>query len=485
MVNRFNISYLLVIAAVLTGVNARSQNYHAIHGSSYAGSLGAGNNPASIVNTPYPWDVTVFAAQIKYTTNAATVYKYSLLSSARKSQYGFDNGNYSRYGDFNYNANILNARIALSRKHSIAFGMNVRGYGELQTSPYNYIDTIRKLNHLLKLNTDATKYETDLLHSSWIELFATYGRTIRDEETDRLNVGITVKAMRGISAAHASVKDVRLEKQAAANVPVYKLVSGSVVLGYSSNYDGWNENKATSDNLMNFLTHSEGGFSIDLGAEYLVKSQAVTSFHDDENYYDYEWKIGVSFLDLGQNNYKYGNNSRSFSSVSVNLSDSSLNQKFKTVKSIKALNDSLASLVNTVTELHGIFNVINPARLVLNLDRHLSNAFFINAEFSLNLSSLAGSKKKYLKELNLLTITPRWETSRWGGYLPVTYNTHGKLWIGGALKAGPLLFGIHNWGNVFSSKKMANGGGYVALIVRSQHLTGNEQDKRYDCPPVF
>ncbi|MBC7423753.1 MAG: hypothetical protein H7334_09900, partial [Ferruginibacter sp.] len=48
------------IAALLLFNCLAAQNYHAINGSSYAGSLGVGNNPASIVHVPYAWDVTPF-----------------------------------------------------------------------------------------------------------------------------------------------------------------------------------------------------------------------------------------------------------------------------------------------------------------------------------------------------------------------------------------------------------------------------------------
>src|SRR5687768_17223082 len=168
MGNRFKYILFISFLFFVLSITAFSQNYHAMHGSSYAGSLGVGNNPASIVNAPYEWDLNLFSTQLKYTTNAVTIYKYSLLSSAATSEYQFDRGYYSRYMDFNFNCNILNARLALDRRQSIAFGLNLRGYGMINTSDYNYIDTVRKVNHFLKLNNASTVYELDMLHSSWL-----------------------------------------------------------------------------------------------------------------------------------------------------------------------------------------------------------------------------------------------------------------------------------------------------------------------------
>lgn len=53
-----------------------SQNYHAVEGTPDAGSMGVANNPASILSTPYPWDVTIFSVQVKNTTNALVLHDF-------------------------------------------------------------------------------------------------------------------------------------------------------------------------------------------------------------------------------------------------------------------------------------------------------------------------------------------------------------------------------------------------------------------------
>jgi len=126
-------------------------------------------------------------------------------------------------------------------------------------------------------------------------------------------------------------------------------------------------------------------------------------------------------------------------------------------------------------------------RLVVNVDHYLTGNFYINAELSLNIP-LSSIKKSYLqvKEINLLTITPRWETKRFGFYLPVQYNNQNQFWVGGAFKAGPLLLGIHNWANIFSKSSVQNGGGYIALIFRASKGSNGKTDKRLNCPrPVW
>jgi hypothetical protein len=130
----------------------KAQNYHAVQGSSFAGSLGVSNNPASIVNTPYAWDVDLFSIQLKSATNTFTIKNYSLFSSAKKTTVAANDGYYKHYADVNFNINLLNARIALNRKQAVAFGVNMHGYGRSKTSPYNFSDTLQDVNQFFNIN---------------------------------------------------------------------------------------------------------------------------------------------------------------------------------------------------------------------------------------------------------------------------------------------------------------------------------------------
>ena len=463
-----------------------AQNYHAVQGSSFAGSLGVSNNPASIVNTPYPWDIDLFSIQLKSATNTFTIHNYSLISSAKKTTVSTNEGNYKRYADINFNINLLNARFALNRKQAIAFGVNMRGYGRLKTSPYNYNDTLQFIRQFFSINDINTSYSGNFISSSWLEAFATYSQTVWEGAQGRLNAGITVKAMRGISGAFAQLQNGSVTLDDNGISQVYTLKTVSAGYGYSYNYDSWQDSKSATQNIKDFVANSRGGFSVDLGFEYLVKSQALTTYFDDDDYYDYNWKIGVSLLDLGRNQYRYGNKSRSIAAPAANVTDAALDQKFdSSITSFQNLNDSLATIVNGFSQIGGKFKVQNPTRLVVNVDRPLGNDFYMNGELSINLSSaLSNAKKFYVEGLSLLTFTPRWETKRWGVYLPIQYDVEGQFWIGGAFKAGPLLLGIHNWANIFSKNKMQNGGGYIAIVIRPSRMTKKKTDKRLECPAV-
>jgi hypothetical protein len=466
--------------------NSVAQNYQAIQGSSYAGSLGVHDNPASIVNTPFKWDVTVFGAQLKSSTNAYTIHDYSILGSPAKSKYEINSGEYSRYARLNANINLLNARIALNRKHAIAFGVNFKSYSNLSTSGYNYLDSVKNTGDFLKINPDNNNFTGNFLSSSWFEFYGSYASTIIDNESGRLNAGISVKLSRGISGAYLKLNNLQYSSNAQNNTTVYDITNASFQYGYSSNYDRWLKGNTTNQNLNNFLAYTEGGASFDAGLEYLVKTQDPTSYGNDESYFDYDWKFGLSFLDIGGNQYKYGVQSRAAFNVKTNVNNLVLDQKFdSTIKSVKTFNDSLSTIIG-LGVLGGKFTVLNPMRIVLNADRYITDAFYINATLSINIPTSFLKKYLAVKELNFLSVTPRWETKRLGFYLPVTFNNENQFWIGGAIKLGPLLFGVHNWANIFSKTKMQNGGGYIALTFRAPGNTGGRGDKTLNCPkPVW
>ncbi len=460
----------------------KAQNYTATNGSSYIGSLNVHNNPSSIVNAPLKWDITLFGIQDKHTTNAVKVFNYSLLSNPAKSEYLIRTGNYSRYAGLNANLNLFNTRIALNKKTAIAFGANLRSQVWLKTSPYNFIDTLSRFGDFFNQNEGAGNMNADLATSSWAELYASYGQTVLDNEYGRLNAGITVKLNRGLSGAFANLADGNFIRNGNSDPVQYRITNAVLDFGYSSNYDRWDSTRSFKENSKEFLSFTETGGSFDIGFEYLIKLQSINNVLNEDTYFDYDWKIGLSLLDIGYGQYHFGKYSTMARNIKPEATDALMDQVFdSTINNLAGFRDSLANLFDNIGTYGGKYRVNHPARLVLNVDKFIAESFFINADISVNLSKLSTGPNKRVKDLNLLTITPRWETRKKGYYLPVYFNTQNQLWIGGAVRFGPVLFGIHNWSNIFSKKKIHRGGGYLAILLKAADFTGNKTDKRLNC----
>ena len=474
------ISFLTFIG-LLSAYCGFSQSFNAIHGSNYAGALGASNNPASIVNTPYKWDITLFAVQYRTITNAIKGRNFPSFLMQPNSPFIGSAGDFSRKAAGNFNIRLINARIALDKSRAIAFGINLHAYTQATSSPLNYNDSVRGPRTFLFYNAQNRELSANLAGSAWMEVFATYGRTLFDRSNDRLNAAITVKMLKGLSGAFVDVRGLRVEKTTTDDVDIYSAVNGVASYGYSANLESSTHSNGLSANPADLFRKSKMGLAIDLGIEYLIKEDGFNDvFADNSN--DYLWKIGASLLDLGWNNYAYSSQSRTVSSLKDGVTGLVLQEKFGRVKNISAFNDSLSTIINQSALNTGNFSIMNPARLKINVDRYLYGSFYINGDLSINLSSLAAHDNLYVQESKVLTITPRWETRTFGFYLPMQYNRQGNVWIGGALKAGPLLLGTHNLLNSFSKNNNISGGAYLALIIRPSEMMKDARNKQYECP---
>lgn len=479
------ISFLLNGFSLLT-IALQAQNYQAIHGSSYAGSLGPANNPSSIVQVPYSWDITLFAFQMKQATNAITITNYSLLSNPSHAKIIAVNGTKKRLAYAEQNLRLLNGRIAISPKSAFAFGINIRSNVFLQTSPYNWNDSINTLRNFGTANISQTPLSANLTAASWAEIYGTYAQTIKNDGIHILNAGVTLKINRGLAGAYAKAQDINFIPDAANNNIGFLLTEGSLQYGYSSNLDNVNGKNNFSANRKNFLQNTFSSIGFDAGIEYIQLS-------GEENNYDYDTKIGASLMDAGKIKFSYSANSR-FANVSKNnIPDPLLQNTFQNVTSLNEFNDSLARVSNSIVTPGGDFFINLPTRLILNADKHFSGNIFLNAELTLPFMPPALKNKLYLREMNFLTVTPRWENRTFGAYLPIQFNRLNELWIGGAIKAGPLLLGIHNWANLFSKNSTQKGGFYLALTIRpgSHHdKAGNNiyenmsrtEKQKLDCP---
>jgi hypothetical protein len=469
---RLPLIWTFILSAGLT----HAQNYNAIHGSDYSGGLGVYNNPSSILSSPYKWDLTVVGFQFQTASNVikGPNFPFSLFPNAT---FYIANGNFKRYADITADLHLLNGRIKLNETSAIAFGLNVRQNTQGKTTPVNYTDSVKGPRSFLFLNEQNGIIELDVAHSTWLELYGSYAKTIWDQETSRLNGGISFKLTKGMSGGFATARNVGVVSEQDNEQTIYKIVNGVVNYGYSANFgDG------ESFNASDLFKNGKLGFAIDLGATYIIKSQAVTGAFDDESMAEYDWKLGFSLLDLGWNTYEYSTESRKASSLKDDVSSLVLQEKFSGVTGISSFNDSAATIVDNFTPLTGNFKVMNPTRAVINVDRYVSGNVFINGELSINLVP-GGGNRYVLKEPKFLTVTPRWETKKLGFFAPVQVNRHGNFWIGGAVKAGPLLIGTHNLLNVFSKNKFIGSGAYMALTIRPfESHSSNSRNRQYECP---
>ncbi|MFM2337169.1 MAG: hypothetical protein RL115_362 [Bacteroidota bacterium] len=486
----------ILICFLLKCMDALTQDYRALHGSNYGGSLTVYNNPASIVHVPYKWDITPLAIHLKHATNMVVINNASLLSPSKNVTVTGTQGRKERWMLGNQDIRLLNARMAIGKASAIAFGASIRNYQSIKTASINWQDTMLNVRDFITANETYQPLHAAVNANSWAELYGTYAKTFVDDETGILNVGITVKVNRGLAGAFLAAKEVAFAPIHTNNAGGYWLSQASLTYGYSSNVDEFDNGGTAKEKRKRFLQKSWSSIGFSAGAEYIIPSS-----NNEGSYYDYDLKLGIAILDIGKNRFQYGANSVTASLIRPNISDTLLDESFGTLQNFDDLPDSIRNMTNEFSVLSGGFFYINqPARIAMHADKRMAENIYVNLAFNLPLGGLVAKEKRFSQELTLASITPRIENRQWGFYLPASLSTKMRFWMGGAIKAGPLLLGIHNWANLFAKNKMQNGGMYLALTFRpsgNKRVKGEDNNygsgqnggsrksgKKYDCPTV-
>jgi len=475
-------SWFLSASIYLIATHAGAQSYHAFNGSSYAGVTAMYINPASTVNQAYRWDVTLFGLQATLSNNAFVAKNSSLMQNSG-GNIQLTNGLQSRYIHANADVNLLNARYNINSKNAVTFGFRLRTYNHIKTGPFNYSDTIHTLNDFLHANNNVNFLNGNITHAGWGELNFNYSHVIFQSALSSLSGGITMSYIRSLSGGYSVFSHLNYsETKDATGKYSYNFNQAAISAVYSDNYRISANSTGSSQNFQNFLSKAPSGFGLDIGAEYLIKN-SLLSDDKEVDATNYDWKIGVSIMDIGRNRFNPIDGSLTGLNP-LGVSDSVIQKKMQHVQNLRDVRDSLSTIFNTLNPVAKRFYISLPARLIINVDHNLGNHFFVNGEVSLNFYSTQPAATLHTRELNLLTLTPRWETQALGVYLPVQYNTQGQLWVGGAVKLGPLLLGVHNLDFVKWFKKgdqTYTGGGYILLSI---HPFNHREPKisELDCP---
>ena len=473
------ISILVVLAF---GLNPSfGQQYQAVHGSNFAGSLGIMNNPASALSSPLPWDITLLGLQLKNSTNFFYIEKYDPSGKDPQLAAWIQNGEYKRRLNTQFKMNLLNTRIRTSNRSAISFGMNVRSASLGGSSTYNFIDTILLPNTFLKVNMNNQPLDAFVRSSTWAEAYGSLALNLADKKHFIWNAGATIKSNMGLAGIHASITNGQFKEYVRPVNNLYEVTTAELNHGYSANLDFWDPAASTKSNLKRYRSQSIGGTSVDLGMEWIIKDQRNIELFNNKSQYNYTWKFGLSMLDLGYANYKYGLESVKTSGVKPNINGIALARKFdSTITGLDVLNDSIQTAVGQFNTLAGEFRMSHPTRIVFNVDRQITDLIYINAELSIPIQARTGANMQ-TQDLNLLTITPRRETQKYGVYLPLSMTRDGSFWIGAAVKAGPVLFGFHRV-PIGTKTSYQNGGAYLAYTISPSEKLRKPKAKIIECP---
>lgn len=473
--NWFNKLFLSTIIFFICSIKANAQSYHAINGSPFAGITSMYVNPASPVNSFYKWDASLIGIQFKTDQNSVFVRNLPIsqinennLNDTTVYPYS---GLFSRHYHGIIDGQGLSFRYRIKDKTSIGISFRGRTYNEFKTNDI-FISEYTKttVNGFLEQNLPGHTIDGFAMHSGWMETNLNLSQVLIENSTAKLSVGANVGFSKALTGGYFGARNLQYQKlvNPTNNKEYYQALNNGGTLSYlySNNLSYFDTVKVNSASIKQFYKNSYSSLNFSLGVEYMIVDETVEANISNLNY---SWKFGASIMDIGTLKYDYIKGSATNRIPNVNFVDTSLETRFNNVNSLVQFRDSVSPMFDNTDSLKGSFTISAPTRIVASVDRNFGGGFFANFQASINIFSSNSTNSINSRELNLFTLTPRWETQGFGFYLPMQYNVQKSFWVGAAVKIGPLLLGVHDLGVLgwFKTyyRQPFNSGGYVMLNI--------------------
>ncbi|MFH1004307.1 MAG: DUF5723 family protein [Bacteroidota bacterium] len=468
-------------------LNSFCQDFLGFANSQFAGVDGINLNPAFIVNNPRKWDVTIVGLNFALANNYIGLQKKTFEHSG-----GLVSGNYPAFSDNDFSNHYLTEKIG-SKTTSVFLGINAELFSFMITNPkkmdafgftcrmrtYVNIDGVDPtLSHMLFTGIkDSTLYRTNLVSENisaqamiWNEYGITYGKTISETKTERLNVAGRIKLLQGLYAMYLYIDNISYNFNLKDSIVV---ISSLVHYGHSTNLE-------FNTNAIGFGFGSIPGIGFDIGATYEFRplntihskmaSQSVRNPYAET----YKYRIGFSVLDIGGIKFLKPQNARDFTAEITNLNFNSLQGSGE--QPLQATDDTLKKKFSMHSN-DDKFRMNLPTTISLQGDYNFGKNVYVNS--TMNYAFQFKNNEDKIHEVTTFSITPRWDWKWIGAYLPFSINKFSSFRTGLSLRLGPLIIGTSDL-MPFIAKKDIYGTDFHFLL-KVPHIQFKKKIKKPKC----
>ncbi len=469
-VNLFSVFFCFFV------LNIKAQNQFGLTSDNYAGLYSLQVNPANICFQPVTYEFNILGADANLNNNnffSSPTFVPQLGFNNNFNRFRFENlkfipdsfksGNLLLKKDLQSHGyvfggiNILGPSylFAISRKTSLAITTAFRTHLSA-----THINTIAANSFFEGLSYNPIKNKqfkmenTKLSFGSWAELGFSYAHVIIDNKNYTHRLGFSVKALFGIAGGY--IYD---------NGYNGWIDGGNKLIFDSSNFSYAYSGPSTSKKYKN--TSNSGvslngiGASFDIG--YSVQNNAIDGTRSCPNLYQYgnntkvyNWKAGISLLDIGA--IQYFKNS-----FATNIINGSLNwTKFDTISAydITVIDATLRSYVGAEkTQTFKSFWLILPSAISLQYDYNLNSMFYINASI---VQRITLAKMPSLSRMNSVAIIPRYENEKLTVCMPFILNEYKDINLGLAIRYKNVTIGSDRFGETFGLQNLYGANLYFA-----------------------
>ena len=384
-------------------LSSTAQEKATISNSNYAPTNGVYLNPSLMVDSKAWLDINIVGAGAFAHNNYIYLPKSNLYTLLRNNNVTpLDNYNKINKHAFGV-ANIQGPSLTLNiGEHAVGLNTTLRSFTNVNRVPYELAKFAFEgydYNDLQNKNFSMKNGTID--HMTWGEIGLSYGKIIKKQNRDLIQVGGTVKRLYGIASAGFQVDELNY------------IVPNDTVMNVS-NFQG-------SAYYAEPKFGAGKGWGLDLGVTYRKMKSDVTNYVPHSKYSgcekkDYSYKIGVSLLDVGRINFQDNATRYDYTSGEGNINqvaDATFESITDQTNSLVVDNGTLLNYTNYKQHL--------PTAISVQADYNLGKHVYINGTLIQNVRQ---THKTGVIRSNSLTLSARYELKRFEVNLPVTLHQY-------------------------------------------------------------
>ena len=429
-------------ALMLIPPASRAQETWGISNSNFAGNMGIFLNPSSIVLAPYKNEFNLLSGDVFLDNNYLYLRKKSKAIIKSINGEGVES---ERFGDYYtpvpdkkaYGSIYLMGPAYIKNNNKNAWGVHlaVRSAISACAVPYHLAKFIYEgFDYQPQHQINYTAGPFKAAGMGWAEIGGTYARVLKRDSYDHhiIKAGISLNFLAGSFGLFLNSENVDYTIPNAQLLVVNQITAQ---YGHSSPIDG--------DQVLNDLLKIRGvGASATIGLTYINNLNIAGYDCYAENEKKYNYRLGISIIDLGYIHYKskgtrrfdYNDNATYWPGIDTTKFTNLFS--FDTLLSNRFYGNPLASQSGTA------FNVYLPSAASVQLDYCMAPKYYVNASViqGVPVSDIS------VHRANQAAITVRYETRRKEIAVPLTFFEYSKPHLGLAVRYGFLVLGTDRLG---------------------------------------
>lgn len=438
--------------------------------SNYSGIYGIASNPANMSGSKLYLDFNLLSVQTFFDNNYIYWDKDDLMTFLKTREtpvyyteeneersYSIFRDNESKNGFQDIKIIGPSAMVAYG-EHAFAVTTGLRSMTSFKNLPADMAVFLYEAIDYQNLHNINFLHEKRIATSSlaWAEVGFSYSYNFYRYKWDSWSAGITIKPLIGLDAAYISIDNVDYKVHYDDSASVYNV---AFEYGYSLPIDYVEGGYNSSPLFKGF------GISADIGVTFssMANGHSNILFTKlcEQQYEDYNYKIGFSILDLGY--IKFNKNTAFYS-----YQDASTEwyRPYDTIKTnnLSEMSEKIASFFideENDGDSQDYMVLYLPTTASLQADVHLDRAWYLGANFY---QPIPISKRSIFRP-SLISIAPRYETARLEASMPVSmYNyDFSNIRLGFMFRYGNFFFGFDKLNIYLTNQKVTGIDFYAGL----------------------